>query len=47
MIKDAPFLIKFPAALIFVIVAGIVISIATALQIYILGWLLGIIGGLF
>ena len=42
--KNAPFLVKFPAALIFVLVAGLVITIATAIQIYILGWLLGIIG---
>ncbi len=45
--QNAPFLLKFPAALAFVIVVGIVLVIGAALQIYILAWLLGLIGSLF
>ena len=45
--QQAPFLLKFPAALAFVIVVGIVLVVAVAVQIYILGWLLGLIGHLF
>jgi len=45
--QNTSILIKFPAALLFVIVAAIGISIATAIQIYILGWLLGVIGSIF
>ena len=45
--QNAPFLVKFPLALVIVVAAGIAITVATALQIYVLGWLLGIIGSLF
>jgi hypothetical protein len=45
--QTAPFLLKFPLALAFVILIGIVLTVGAAIQIYILGWLLGLIGSLF
>jgi hypothetical protein len=45
--QDAPFALRLGGSLIFVIVVGIVLWIATAIQIYILAWLLGLIGAIF
>ncbi|MDH3225760.1 MAG: hypothetical protein OEM67_01555 [Thermoleophilia bacterium] len=45
--QDAPFLLKFAVALAFVIAIGIVLVVGAAVQIYILGWLLGLLGSLF
>jgi hypothetical protein len=45
--QNAPFLLKFIVALAFVIVVGIVLTVGAAIQIYILAWLLGLIGSLF
>lgn len=45
--QNAPFLLKFSAALLTVAVIGLVLWVVTALHIYVLGWLLGVIGLLF
>jgi hypothetical protein len=45
--QKAPFLLKFAGALVFVIAISFVLVIGAAVQIYILGWLLGLLGSIF
>jgi hypothetical protein len=42
-----PFIVKFPAALIFVIVLAIGLYLGAVISVYILGWLLGLLGTIF
>ncbi len=45
--KKLPYPLQLLAALIFVIVLGLVIYIGAALQVYILAWVIGLIGTIF
>lgn len=42
--NNLPYPVKLVAALVFVVVLGVVIYIAAAIQVYILAWIIGLIG---
>jgi hypothetical protein len=44
--KNLPYPVKLVGALIFVIVLGLVIYIGAAVQVYILAWVIGLIGSI-
>ena len=42
-----PGFLKFPLALVFVVIAGVLIYIQAAVGVLLLGWVLGLIGSIF
>lgn len=42
-----PGFLKFPLALVFVIVAGVLVYVQAAIGVLLLGWVLGLLGSIF
>lgn len=46
-VNNVPFAIKFPVALVVTILIALVLYIGAVVQVYVLAWLLGVIGQIF